>query len=230
MTSLVLMSIFFGVFSFWFFGSPGEATSVEAFKKWDAERNLMLEKQKLMTVEILSENFKYQDLELIYIGPGKPYFSWWGHLLLRFVGSGTSPEMDFALGFVADFNDFPLDKYKGLFGGYTVLPKIDTIKNFHHEYAEVSAREFVRYQLKSTQLQRDKLLGNLKEWLRDPSLPGSYSFAQNNCVGLMAKLMVQSNFEQLQDYGYFPKTFILDLQNKGLVSAANMELINVRSY
>jgi len=212
-----IISLTLGSFLFWFFANPGEATSSEAFQKWFNERQLNLTKQKLMEVEIFSPQFKFESLEVVYVGPGKPYFSWWGHLLLRFVGSGTQPEKDFAVGFVADFNDFPLNKYKGLMGGYTVMAKLDTLENYYRDYVVNQNREFVRYPLASTQLQRDLLKENLKAWIKDPTKPGSYSFAKNNCVGLMGNLLEESQFRIKGHDSFFPNDFIKNLSSMGVL-------------
>ena len=226
MSSFFFLTI--GLFSYWFFANPGEATSSESFQKWTQERQLDLAKQKLMETEIFSDHFQFSSLEVIYIGEGKPYFSWWGHLLLRFVGSGISPDKDFAVGFVADFNDYPLDKYKGLMGGYTVLPKLDILENYYREYVEVQGREFVRYPLASSQFQRDLLRENLKSWLKDPTRPGSYSFARNNCVGLMSSFLEESQFRVKRKDSFFPSGFISDLISKGLIyqSGKNFGMTN----
>lgn len=212
-----LMTAISGGFLFWFFANPGEATSNEAFQKWSEERQISLAKQKLMEVEIFSDKFHFDSLEVIYVGPGEPYFSWWGHLLLRFVGSGNSPERDFTVGFVADFNDFPLNKYKGLMGGYTVMSKIDTLVSYYRDYVEKDKREFVRYPLSSTQNQRELLKENLKSWIKDPTIPGSYSFSKNNCVGLLANLLEDSQFRIKGHNSFFPSDFIKNLTSMGIL-------------
>lgn len=221
--SIFIITLSVGIFSIWIFSNPLEAISHEAKMEWEKARELDAHKQKLMSVEIMSPNFKYDSLELIYIGKGDNYYSWWGHVLLRFVGSGQTSDKDFAVGFLADFNDFPLDKMKGLLGGYTVIPKIDTMENYFHQYWVTESRDFVRFELNSTQLQREKLLAIVREWINDSTLPGSYSFIENNCVGLMAKLLSQAGFEFADGHGYFPKSFIVDLQVRGVASKYSNE-------
>ena len=176
------------------------------YHKWLSQRQKDSSHQKLMVDYLNNPAFKFDGLELIEVGPGEAYYSRWGHLLLRFKGSGATPEEDLTMGFLADFSDHPYSRYKSIFGGYEVLPKLDQLKNFQASYQSVEKRTMNFYPLTASDENRNKVLDILRTWIKNPALPGTYTFFFNNCVGLMNKLLFQSGIftQEIVDKGYFP--------------------------
>lgn len=174
------------------------------FQKYKEDHLGMLSRQGEMEQKFLASEFKFNSLELIHIGPGERYFSRWGHIMIRFVGSGSSPSEDLAVSFLADFNDFPVNDVKAFLGGYVVLPKLETMANYHREYFHGEKRFLHSYPLNLSTWESDKLTQTLKAWVKDKSLPGSYSFMSNNCVGLVHRLFEDSGFTLKGDRSYFP--------------------------
>lgn len=161
------------------------------------------EKQKLF----FTNNFKFDRLEVIIVSPGEKYYSWWGHVLLHLVGSNKlKPDDDLVISFLADFNDFPLNKIKAGFGGYDVLVKTDTLSQFIKDYSDKEHRTMNYYPLISTNEQNTKLLSVLRKWIQNPKVPGFYTFFYKNCVGLMNHLLYEATIlKEPGMYGYFPK-------------------------
>ena len=226
MKKAILMSSFLVIFlgSWWLFGSPGEAASIQEKTSWELERQTDLKKQKQMVSLFKEKGLSFNAIELIHVGPGKPYFSWWGHLLIRFVDSGEEGKDDFVLSFLADFNDFPLNKAKGLLGGYTVFPKIRFLSDYHDEYVIKEKRFFHRYQLKTNEKQRLKMKDLLMNWIHQPNNAGTYSFATNNCVGLVHKFFKNSQLKIIGIPSYFPAGTIEFYHKLGLIPDLNFQL------
>jgi hypothetical protein len=134
-------------------------------------------------------HFLFDQLDLIIVGPGKMYYSWFGHILLKFNNSANNPDEDITLSFLGKF---PLDNYNFLkagFGGYQVLPKLETFSATKDEYFHQEKRYLLHHELKSSSKQKQLLISRLLSWLDNPQLPGTYSFFTNNCLTLMIKLL-----------------------------------------
>jgi hypothetical protein len=188
---LILVIFFLGGFVYFLF--PISDNSSPEYFKWKAEYDQDALTQASMEKVLLDTNFNFDRVELIEVGPGKVYYSLWGHLILRFVGSGKTSEEDLSLSFLAYFSDFPVNRYKASFGGYTVLPKLAYYKNYVEEYQIEEKRFMHAYPITLTQNQKDTLLLKLRSWVIDKSKPGTYSFMLNNCVGVMIKLFIESD-------------------------------------
>jgi hypothetical protein len=215
----LLALIFFLQTYFYFFPVP-DHESPEYFA-WKSQHEAQARYQATMEEIFLSPDFHFRALELIEVGPGAAYHSSWGHLLLRFVGSGKSSDEDLTLSFLADFNDFPVNRYKASFGGYTVLPKLDYLKSYHQEYSLNENRYMRGYALNTSEYQNRKLNSVLKSWIKDKSLPGTYTFILNNCVGVMNKLFVESEIltgEILDGRRRYPEDIPSILLKKGIIS------------
>lgn len=173
------------------------------------------EKQKI----ILSDDFKFNNLEIVIVSEGEKYYSWWGHIMLRLVGSGNgNPDDDLAISFLADFNDFPLNKIKAGLGGYEVMVKTDTLAQYKKEYMEKEHRKMTYNTLLSTKDQNSRLLQTIRKWILNPKTAGIYSFFFKNCVGLMNHLLYEAGILKEQGfYGYFPKYVINNYKSYGII-------------
>lgn len=199
-------------------GPTQDRTSKEYFA-WKTQHEHELAINRLHQQAILSPDFHFDHLELVEVAPGKKYFSLWGHMMLRFAGSGgADPDQDLVLSFLADFNDFPVDNWKASTGGYVVLPKMGTVAQYKTEYEKGEGRTIFFHPIHATQEQEDKLLLTLRQWITNPALPGGYSFFYNNCVSLMSKLLVEAKLlPKMGLYGYWPKYVPRQYAKEGLI-------------
>lgn len=203
----IITVIFIGGFIFYEIDPPLNKAS-QAYKTWAKKHDLDLEITKNYQEKILKDDFKFERLELIEVSPGEKYYTWWGHLLLRFVGSSASgnPEEDYALSFLADFNDYPVDKWKASVGGYVVMPKIALLSEYRNEYIKNEKRSMKFYKMNSDRVQNQRLLITLRTWINKPETPGTYNFFTNNCAILMNKILVEAKILKEKGlYGYWPK-------------------------
>ncbi len=204
----------------WSQTGPFQDRSSPEYNAWLKEHNLELDRVKKHQALILSSDFKFDKLEYIEVSPGPRYYSWWGHCMIRLVGSGgANPENDLAISFLADFNDFPLNKLKASFGGYTVLVKVDTMAQFKIDYGKKENRTFDFYDLRTSTEQNKKFLEVLRLWITKPESPGTYSFFFKNCVGLMNQILFDSGILKSKGiYGYFTRFTKYAYQNAGILS------------
>jgi hypothetical protein len=198
-TLIVVVLIYAGV-------NPKKDTSSEAYLKWNDKHQAELNLNHSLQLLILNETFQFSEIELIEITPGQKYFSLWGHVMLRLKGSGgDDPQKDLAVSFLADFNDFPVNDLKASFGGYVVQAKLGTIEQFEKDYVQNEGRKMFYHVIKTDQKRRDLFLKILRDWIREPHLPGGYSFFYNNCVSLLVKLLSEAQIVEPGLYGYWPK-------------------------
>ncbi|MAE57753.1 MAG: hypothetical protein CME69_02670 [Halobacteriovorax sp.] len=166
------------------------AKEKEAFLK---EHNNFLRDIRKQSDYILSDKFNFDGIEVVYVQSGELYYQWFGHVFIRFVGSGENFSEDLGVSFIADFNDFNLDNLKAYYGGYTVLPVVDRWKNYVRDYTVKEKRYMDRYIIPMSKSEQEKVKQGLKSWIKDPSLPGTYSFRRNSCTALLLKLLALSN-------------------------------------
>jgi hypothetical protein len=198
---LVLLAIFFISCV-----KPENNKSSAEYLAWKNQHEADLENNKIHQNAILSSDFKFNHLELVEVSAGKKYFSLWGHLMLRFSGSGKTPDDDLVLSFLADFNDFPVSNLKASTGGYVVMPKIGTVLQYKNEYEKGEGRSITFHPILVENQKNLKLLNVLRQWIIHPEEAGGYSFFYNNCVSLMTKLLIHSEILPNQGlYGYWPK-------------------------
>ena len=186
--------------------NPKKDNSSAAYYEWKAKHQADLDLNNSLQLLILNESFHFSEIELVEITPGQKYFSRWGHVMLRLKGSGgNDSQKDLAVSFLADFNDFPVNDLKASLGGYVVQAKLGTIEQFENDYVKIEGRRMFYHEIKTDQKRRDLFLKILRDWIRDPHLPGGYSFFYNNCVSLMVKLLSEAQIVERGLYGYWPK-------------------------
>ncbi|MFA6236576.1 MAG: DUF4105 domain-containing protein [Bacteriovorax sp.] len=212
--------IFLGVLLFLGYHSAllQDRSSKEYYSWLKVHQDEIVRSQKKQKI-LLEKDFKFNGLEIIIVSEGEKYYSWWGHILLRLVGSGNdNPDEDLVISFLADFNDFPLNKLKAGLGGYEVMVKTDTLAQYKKEYMEKEHRTMSYSTLISTAEQNSRLLSTIRTWILNPKTPGLYSFFFKNCVGLMNHLLYEARIlKQTGFYGYFPKYVISSYKNSGII-------------
>lgn len=202
----------------------GKDQSKAAKDSFYQEHNQMLFENKERSKLILEDDFEYRGLEFIYVDFGKIYYSFWGHGLVRFVGSGKTPLEDLTLSFIADFNDYNLDNMKAYFGGYDVLPELKPLKTYMDEYIKEESRFMHRYILQTTVEQRDRLLKLIQDWVRDNKKPGTYTFRENNCSGLIMKALNLSDISPIEDIETYPFDMPIQFYQAKMVRLPHLNL------
>lgn len=154
--------------------------------------------------KILSDDYSFSEIDYIHVQKGSKYYSWLGHSLLRFRTKNNGMD-DLTLGFVADFPkdfDFMLAAFGGE-NGYNPVLAIKSLKEYIKEYI-VQEKRFMRfYKLKLNANQKEKVLTNLREWIKNPLLSGKYAYFKNSCTTYITKLLIQSNVT-LNSHAGFP--------------------------
>ncbi len=231
--NILLTMLFILLASGAYLGLVSEKIDPIAQAKWLTEHNLMLENNRLNSLKILNPTFKFKSLEIIHVGPGKQYFSLFGHVLVRFVGSADKPVDDLTLSFLADFNEFKVDNIKGWFGGdngYVVLPKISPFREYIKEYAVGENRYLIRHALNTTNEQNKNVLAVLKAWIRNPYLPGPYAFRENHCVGVINKMFKTADFPLNGPAAFFPWEIAGYFKDNGLITLPKIIIKGANQY
>ncbi|WP_164848516.1 DUF4105 domain-containing protein [Halobacteriovorax sp. HLS] len=198
--------------------SCSKETDPAAEEKFNTSHEKFLNDISKRSKKVLSEDFSFSGVELIYVQSGSIYYQWFGHVFIRFVGSGKTSDEDLGVSFIADFNEYALDNLKAYYGGYTVLPVVDKWENYVRDYTKVEKRYIDRYIFPTTLEQRNDLKKALKSWIKDPSIPGSYSFRRNGCTALLLKLIATFSKDIDSSKVLFPIEVVHYLQQKKKLS------------
>ncbi len=199
-------------------GCSKEPPTKEELLKFETENQKFLDSVKKMSDLVLSSDFKIDGVEVVYVQAGEIYYQWLGHVLIRFVGSGKSPDQDLGVSFIADFNDFNLDNLKAYYGGYEVLPIIDKWENYINDYLVKEDRYIDRYILPLSKEQRKRLADVMKSWIKDPTIPGPYSFRRNSCTALLLRLLASVEEKINGDEVVFPVEVVPYLKSVGKIN------------
>ena len=88
-----------------------------------------------------------------------------GHALFRFVDSNRKAANDMVVGYVAQVDTPGVNYFKGLFGGYALVPEIKPLREYHQQYAGDQERFLDRYLISSTPQLRQSIFNQLvEEW------------------------------------------------------------------
>ena len=139
-------------------------------------------------------------IHILFAGSGEGIVSRFGHISLRLI---VCPEHDLSedacnsnlfehivLGYRAHVDEFKLDPWQGLVGGYDAYLFAHDFIDTYQEYAIGEFREIYSLPLKMTQQQRNLLLRNLIDihW----GFAGDYKFLTNNCTTLLQTALLNS--------------------------------------
>lgn len=133
---------------------------------------------------------------LIAEGTRRPVQSRWGHAMLRFVDGGD-PFDDAVLAFVAAPDGPRLSLWKGLVGGYPVVPELGSLAWALGAYVRDQLRPVSRWVVPTSAEERARTVGTLDRWRRQPELGGTYTFAGNNCAWAMARFLAEAGVAPL---------------------------------
>lgn len=144
---------------------------------------------------------------VVAAGTDNAIYSKWGHALLRFVDNDGIWSNDITINFVALVNTPKLSLFKGVVGGYDILPEVKTLYDFWIQYVQVEDRSLDRYIIPTSPQQIINLLATLKSWSENPGKTGSYKFVGNNCVGVLSKLLSESGILPTNKKAIIPTNF-----------------------
>jgi len=191
-------------------------TREEWLAEYQKEDNYYLE----MAAQIMDPAFDFTSLELIEIGEGPRYFSKWGHIFLRFVGSRENLKSDLTVSFLVDANDYEVDNWKGFFGGkYAIYPLIKPMRVHIHDYIETEKRTMTRYPVSINEEQKQKLKDILRAWIKDRSLMGTWAFYDNNCTNLLNRYLFEAGLfvHPLTESNITPVELLEHFRREGIV-------------
>lgn len=174
-----------------------------------------------MAAQVMDPAFDFRSIELIQIGEGPRYFSKWGHIFLRFVGSRENQMDDLTVSFLVDANDYEVDNWKGFFGGkYAIYPLIKPMKVHIHDYVETEKRTLTRYPVSINENQKQKLKDILRSWIKDRSQMGSWAFYDNNCTNLLNRYLFEAGLftHPLNESNITPVELLEHFRKEGFVS------------
>ncbi|WOH37178.1 DUF4105 domain-containing protein [Thalassotalea fonticola] len=179
-------------------------------------------------------------IHILFAGSGEGIVSTFGHISLRLI---VCPENDYSeqacnsnlfehivLGFRAHVDEFNLDPFQGLFGGYNSYLFAHDFIDTYQEYAIGEFREIYSLPLKMTKAQRKLLLRNLIDihW----SFSGNYKFLTNNCSILMQTALLNSwpelsNDPELTELYWRPDNFFKALTSSKLTKSSKLSDLEV---
>lgn len=142
---------------------------------------------------LISRRSNIVGIEVIIADRSSNIASRFGHALLRFVGKDGVWTNDFVVSFGALPETEKLSLIKGFFGGYKILPEIMTMHEYWQKYAISEKRDLRRFALNLTPDQLDQFLIVAFDYIKNPQKLNNYTFAKNNCVGVISKLLIESN-------------------------------------
>jgi hypothetical protein len=190
------------------------SVSEEEFRK---EHNQFLKDNRFQASKILSDNFRFNRIELVFIDIGPIYYSWWGHIALRLISGNKKEESDLTIDFIADFNDYKTDNLKAYFGGYDPLVQVREYSKLYTDYSLKEGREMSSYPIIMNKLQRKTFLKVLRQWIINPKSAGTYTFRRNNCSGLLLKLLHSSGLNLSKDFSFYPFDIATELMSRGVI-------------
>ena len=131
-------------------------------------------------------------------GTRRPVQSRWGHAMLRFVDGGD-PFDDAILAFVASPDGPRLSLWKGLGGGYPVVPELGSLAWALGAYVRDQLRPVSRWVVPTSTGQRATLVATLERWSANAHHAGDYTFVGNNCAWAMARFLADAGVTQLPE-------------------------------
>lgn len=197
---------------------PDSSVSTDLLRKRLAERQKLFDENQKIQPLVTNDSFSFYGLEAIYVSIGRPYYSWIGHVFIRMVGSGKTPDDDLGISFLPVFDDASTDNLKAYYGGYPIFPVVKTWREFLHEYVEVENRTIDRHILLTSKAQRDNFKSTLRKWVKSPTEIGDFSFKRHNCTYWQLKLMKEAGFPVDPLNVVFPINFIYYLQDQKLIT------------
>lgn len=207
--------------------------SGQSYENWKSQYLAEDEYYKRMSAKIISPDFDFSSIEFIYVGPGEKYFSRWGHVFLRFAGSSKgNPLEDLSLSFLVDANEYEVDNWKGFFGGkYAVYPLIHFMRDHINHYVYGEKRFLKRYAIPISYNNKILLIKNLRTYINNRSILGTWSFYNNNCTNILNRYLVSSGIKSpIEDFvgALFPEKVIEKYQAAGILSRDYLECTHLK--
>ena len=166
----------------------------QSYEEWQKKYLAEDAYYKKMSAKILQNDFTFNSVEFVFVGPGAKYFSRWGHVFIRFVGSHpTNKNEDLTLSFLVDANEYNVDNWKGFFGGkYRIYPLINLISDHINHYVNEEHRFLKFYKVNINEKIKSLMIENLRKYILNRDILGSWSFYNNNCTNLLNRYFKES--------------------------------------
>lgn len=207
--------------------SPEEFTAARI--KREAENNKLMEDNKRYSPMVLSSEFSFKSIELVYVQVGPIYYSWLGHVLMRFEGSGKTPDEDITLSFLPMIDVPIMDMIKGFYGHYIIFPVIKPWKEYLDQYVQKEERYIDRHEIAATLEQKEKLKQVLKSWVARPTTTGPFSFRRKNCTYWQLKILKEAGLPVNDNLVFFPVDLFEYLKKENLISKSHPRIMPLKA-
>lgn len=154
------------------------------------ERYLQFNKERAQYLVSTKENIV--GVEIIIADEANNLASRFGHALLRFVDKDGHWANDAVVSFGALSEEETYSVWKGIFGGYSILPQVMNLHEYWTQYTKTEKRDLKRYILNLSPEQLDKFLDVSFNYVLNPDRLKSYTFTKNNCVGVISKFLIEA--------------------------------------
>lgn len=176
--------------------SPAEAADLAA---WNALVTENLARRQATWRRLEARRDALVGVELwIAEGTRRPVQSRWGHVMLRFVDGGD-PFDDAIVAFVASPDGPRLSLWKGLVGGYPVVPELGSLAWALGAYVRDQLRPVTRWVIPTSPEQRAGMVTTLERWQTHAHHAGDYTFVGNNCAWAMARFLADAGVAPLPE-------------------------------
>lgn len=150
----------------------------------------------------------------------------WGHALLRFVDNDNNWANDPVLSFAANVTDKKMSQWKGLTGGYEVIPELSSLGEFWKYYTKAEGRSIQRYPLLLERKNLTYFIDELSKWNEDQTYFGKYYFTSNNCTTLIGDILTRSGVVSFNRFNSRPSHFPKWLQRNLIAPYPAIEALN----
>lgn len=180
------MKLFLSIFTLFF--------SLQSFANDDFKEMLQryLQFNKERADYLVSSKENIVGIEIIIADDARNLASRFGHALLRFVDKDGLWANDAVVSFGALSETEKYSIWKGLFGGYSILPQVMNLHEYWSQYTKTEKRDLKRYVLNLSKPQLDKFLDVSFSYIKNPEKLKNYTFTKNNCVGVISKFLIEA--------------------------------------
>lgn len=142
---------------------------------------------------LISKRSDIVGIEIVIADRASNIASRFGHALIRFVDKNGLWANDLVVSFGALSETEKLSLVKGVFGGYKILPEIMSFHEYWNRYTQNENRDLRRFVLNLDKKQLNQFLDVTFNYIKNPEKLKNYTFAKNNCVGVISKFLIEAN-------------------------------------
>lgn len=141
---------------------------------------------------LVSNKEKIVGIEIIIADQANGLASRFGHALLRFVDKDGLWANDAVVSFGALSEEETYSLWKGVFGGYPILPQVMNLHEYWTQYTKTERRDLKRYVLNLSPEQLEQFIDVSFKYIQAPEKLKNYTFTKNNCVGVISKFLIEA--------------------------------------